>query len=364
MTYTRPRFYYAQGTSYGFNGGEPTLINYLLNGGNPFILGANGPANRWIKGVNNDFYYWGDFPNDVFPDIIDQTLWESKKVPYPASGIFIGPSIEIGVEWVIADILTTPVGTPFAMGGYSQGAAVMSRVYQETRSGRLTDRRHDLRAMVTFGNPMREAGHTYPGSSGYSGACDIPGDTRSGHGSFPSAQQAFLFPYVSRFARLQNTDDFVWDFTMPNEVISGVGDSADGIYLQIQTLLGLQLIPIFAAIGLGRMGDLWSLFGQGLLDGVIQTARLITGVIQDATGLIKVIDPKTGDIGWVPGGGHVMYPSFPPPNSDGSIPSTGQTCYQLAASYINRTGQQIYDQLNPSIPQPTTAPTYSWSSSW
>lgn len=345
MTYERPRFYYAQGTSYG--------LNFQILGQNIFTLAANGPLNRWIRGVNNDFYYWGDFVNDVFPDIIDQTLWQPKRVPYPASGIFIGPSIEVGVEWVIADILTTPVGTPFACGGYSQGAAVMSRIYNECRQGRLVDRRHDLRAVVTFGNPMREAGHTYPGSSGYSGACDIPNDTTQGHGSFPSLDSMNIFePFVARFARLQNTESLVWDFTMPNEVISGVGDSVDGTFLQQQTKDGLRVIPVAALLGLQRMGELWGRFGSGL----------ITGIVQNITGQILVTDPKLGTTAYIDGGGHAMYPNFPPPNADGSIPSSGDTCYQIAAKYINRVGQQIYDELNPTIPQPVAPPSYSWFS--
>ena len=352
MTDTRPVFYYAQGTSYGFNDAGFGL-NLQINGHNIFELTANGPANRWVAGVNNDFYYWGAFPNDVFPDIIDQTLWNSKRVPYPASGIFIGPSIEIGVEWIIADILTRPVGTPFAMGGYSQGAAVMSRIYNECRQGRLVDRRHDLRAMVTFGNPMREAGHTFPGSSGYSGACDIPNDTTQGHGTFPSLESMNVFePYVSRFARLQNTESFVWEFTMPNEVIGGVGDSQNGRFLQQATKEGLRLFPILALLGLGRMNQLWNEYGLGR----------ITGILQDDAGLVGIPDAKTGVISYVPGGGHALYPAFPPPNADGSIPSTGDTCYQIAAKYINRVGQQIYDELHPSIPQPTAPPSYSWFS--
>lgn len=345
MTDTRPVFYYAQGTSYG--------LNFQLNGENVFTLGANGPVDRWVAGVNNDFYYWGDFVDDVFPDIIDQTLWNPKRVPYPASGVFIGPSIEVGVEWIIADILTTPVGTPFACGGYSQGAAVMCRIYNECRQGRLVDRRHDLRAVVTFGNPMRETGHTYPGSSGYSGACDIPNDTTQGHGTFPSIDSMNIFePFVSRFARLQNTESLVWDFTMPNEVISGVGNSVDGLFLQQATKEGLRAIPILALLGLGRMNELWGQFGLGL----------ITGIIQDAAGLIGITDPKLGTTSYVPGGGHVMYPAFPPPNADGSIPPSGDTCYQIAAKYINRVGEQIYDEMFPSIPAPTVPPSYSWFS--
>jgi hypothetical protein len=64
------------------------------------------------------------------------------------------------------------------------------------------------------------------------------------------------------------------------------------------------------------------------------------------------------------GGGHVMYPFFPPPNADGSIPSSGDTAYQIAAKYLNTVGQQIYALMNPTVPtRPIEKPTYQWFSS-
>lgn len=341
-----PTFYYAQGTS------------YLVNLGTDFILGALGAQNMWVKGVNpGEFHYWSDFILDVFPNMLDTSLWNFKRVPFPASALFIGPSIEFGVEWLIADITSKPVGTPFALGGYSQGAAVMSRIYNECRSGRLRDRRGDLRAVVAFGNPMREEGHSFPGSSGYSGACDIALDTKSGHGSFPALDSIqFYEPFIARFARLQNTEDLFWDFVMPNEPVNGVGDSADGARSQYLVREGLRAIPILGVLGAVELMNLWTKLGQNI-------ANPILGVIQNALGQIKFTDPKTGDVTYRDGGGHILYPAFPPPLADGTIPSSGDTCYQIAAKYINRIGAAIWDELHPTVPAPTAPASYQWFSS-
>lgn len=343
---TLPVFYYAQGTSYG--------LNFQIAGNNLFTLAANGPINTWVKGVKGDFYFWDAFVNDPFPLLLDQTLWNCKRVPYPASGVFIGPSIEVGVEWLVNDIKSLPAGTPFALGGYSQGAAVMSRIYNECRNGVLVNYRSQLRSVVAFGNPMREAGHTFPGSSGYSGACDIFNDTRSGHGTFPALESlTAVDSFIRRFARLKNTEELFWDFTMPNEVISGVGGSNNGNILVNGTKEGLRAIPILAIFTLDGMKALWNQFGLGA----------ISGLVQDVAGLIRITDPKLGSTSFKPGGGHILYPWFPPPDAAGNIPPTGDTCYQIAAKHLNALGQKIYDQMNPTVPAPIYKPSYQWFSS-
>lgn len=343
---TLPVFYYAQGTSYG--------LNFQVAGNNLFTLLPNGDMNTWVKGLNGQFHFWDTFPNDPFPLLLDTKLWQVKRVPYPASGIFIGPSIEVGVDWIIADILSLPAGTPFALGGYSQGAAVMSRIYNECRSGRLIQFRNNLKTVVAFGNPMRQVGHTFPGSSGYSGACDIPDSRSGGHGTFPSLDSlSVVDPFIRRFARLQNTEDLFWDFTMPNEVISGVGGSNDGNFLVNATKEGLRVIPVFAAFSLGQMQALWGRFGSGD----------IAGLVQDVAGLIGLTDPKLGSTSYRTGGGHMLYPWFPPPNADGSIPASGDTCYQIAAKHLNSIGQTVFNQMNPTVPTPTVKPSYQWFSS-
>jgi hypothetical protein len=310
------------------------------------------PVGGNIKALDGKTVYWGT--DDPFPLLLDPNLWRTKTVNYPAQTLFMGPSIVDGVNQIVADIKLQPKGTPIALGGYSQGAAVMSCVYNEFRNGRLMDRRSDLRAVITFGNPMREAGHTFPGSSGYSGACDIDGDLRSGHGTFPALKDIpVVNPFVRQFARLQNTESLVWDFTMPNEVISGVGDSADGKFLvNNYTLQGLTQIPVFALAFIGQATALWNDFGKAPF-----------GVPQDSNFLVRAVDAITGVFRYVPGGGHIMYPLYPPPNADGTIPSSGDTCYQIAAKHLNSVGQTIYDEMNPTVPEPIYKPLYQWYSS-
>lgn len=355
---TLPVFYYANGTAWAWNYlGIQVSQNFQSATlfGNP--IGAQvelTPIN--VKGLDGETFYWDTLiPNDPFPQLLSNELWDFERVPYPAQLLFMGPSIEIGVEWVINRILATPVGTPFALGGYSQGAAVMSRVYNECRQGRLASRRADLRAVVTFGNPMREVNHTWPQSSGYSGASDIEGSTRDGHGTFPAAADIpTTDQYVRRFARLQNTEDLVWDFTMPAEVISGIGSSDEGKLLQAWTLAGLYENPIGALATTGQALGLWNEIGT----------QQIVGAVQDlVTGAVKLRDAVTGVLYPQSGGGHVMYGFYPPPNSDGSIPESGDTCYQLAARYLNTVGARIYDEQNPIVAAPTSRAALSWFTS-
>lgn len=358
---TLPIFYYAVGTSWFWNWGGLTvnldprsginLWGWQITGSPPPPILGN------IKALDGKTVLWGTGPGTGdFPQFLDPTLWRTKTINYPASTAFMGPSIVDGVNQIVADIKLQPVGTPVALGGYSQGAAVMSCVYNEFRNGRLRDRRSDLRAAVTFGNPMREAGHTFQGSSGYSGACDISLDTRSGHGTFPALNDIPLVnPYVRQFARLQGTEEFFWDFTMPNEVISGVGDSPNGRYLIYDyTMQGLTLLPVLALVQVlvGPAAALWNNFGKAP-----------PSVVQDENNMVKVTDAVTGESKYIPGGGHVMYPFFPPPDSNGIIPPTGDTCFQMAAKYLNSVGQKIYDAAHPTVPAPIYKPSYQWFSS-
>ena len=53
-------------------------------------------------------------------------------------------------------------GEQFALVGYSQGAQVISELLQSLQSGALSAFMPQLVAGVTLGNPMRQAGHTFP----------------------------------------------------------------------------------------------------------------------------------------------------------------------------------------------------------
>ena len=345
-----PKFYYANGTA--------VTANFFGIAVGPI----GGGSNLHVKGVNGEFYSWdGAVANDPFPNLLNTSLWQTARVPYPASAIDMGTSIKQGVDWTVAQIIANPGA--FALGGYSQGAAVMSNVYNECRQGRLVDRRQDLRAMTLFGNPMREQGRTFKGSSGYAGAFDISGSTTGSHGCFP--------------VRLQNTEDFVYEFCMPAEVITGVGDSVVGkLFVSaagklLTNDLGGALLDVMAS----ATGSGMSLINLAVtvLDGIasavgvpalnlVPLGKTVATVIGAAAGNVTVTDPYNGQSVTLPGGGHVRYPFDPPPKADGSN-GTGDTCYQIAAKYLNSVGAQIYDQMNPTVPAPTVRPTYQWFTS-
>jgi hypothetical protein len=328
-----PKFYYSNGTAF--------LTNFFGRE----VLPTGGGLDLKVKGVNGEYYSWDGAPStDPFGSLLSTTLWQSVRVPYPASVVGMLTSIRLGVEWVVSQVLAEPPGTPFAVGGYSQGACVAAGVVNECRQGRLSSRAADLRACITFGSPVREVNHTFPGSSGYSGAGDIAGSTRGGHGLFPAN------------FRMQNTPSYMWDFVMPNEIITGIGDSPNGLFMQnwtggaitpLLTLIPtLALAPSFLAL-VGPIG----VAPASVASNAGNLAQFL--VTNAVTGVTQAFD----------GGGHTMYPFFPPPNADGTIPASGDTCYQIAARYLNSVGAQIYDQMNPTVPAPTTPPTLQWFSS-
>jgi hypothetical protein len=328
-----PKFYYSNGTAFftDFFGGKLGPIG--------------GGADLKIKGVNGEFYSWdGAVATDPFPSLLSTSLWQTARVPYPASVVGMLTSIRLGVDWVVGQVLATPPGTAFAVGGYSQGACVAAGVVSEALQGRLSSRAADLRACITFGSPVRQVNHTFPGSSGYSGAGDIAGSTRDGHGLFPAN------------LRMQNTPSYMWDFVMPNEVITGIGDSPNGLFMQNWT--GGAITPLLTLIPtlLGAAGFL----NLTALIGVAPASVLRNGA---NLAQFLVTNPVTAQTVPFDGGGHTMYPFFPPPNADGTIPASGDTCYQIAARYLNAVGAQIYDQMNPTVPAPTTPAGYQWFSS-
>ena len=329
-----PIFYYANGTAFGFG-----FFGDLFP-----LSGTTGDYQ--VKGVNGEYYDWnGYIPDDPFPRLLSTSLWQYTRVPYPASGIGLALSIKQGIDWVVAQVLASDPGTPFAVGGYSQGACVAAGVVNEVRQGRLSARAADLRACVTFGSPVRETNHTYPGSSGYSGAVDIPGSTRGGHGLFPAN------------LRVQNTPSYMWDFVMPNEIITCVGDSfPDGQFLQ--NWVGGAITPIATLIP-----TLAGFLAFGILGARFAVAP--SSIPRNALNLAEAVitNPLNSSTAFLPGGGHTLYPFYPPPNADGTIPSSGDSTYVVAARYLNSVGAQIYDQMHPTVPAPTTAATYQWFTS-
>lgn len=245
-------------------------------------------------------------PGDPFCQLLDPDIFDAKKIAYPANILPIGPSIQTGVDNVIAAINALPAGHPFALGGYSQGGAVMSGVYNEIRSGSLTSRASDFLGGVVYGNPRRQL--NYRGSVGgtWSGSLYNPTATTGGHGAFPT---------TGDHARLSGCDPLKWiEFTHPTDIFCAVGDT--------------QAEQDFTAL----LGSILDLGKQSLIEQVAEFTDLFQNA-WDMGGLFATDVPTVDGAGkefMCPGGGHMQYAFVPPPGD----PDNGLTSFQIAIKFL------------------------------
>lgn len=190
---TKPHFFFVTGTAF--------LVNmFELNLFSTQIFPPAVPTT--VNGLNGKTIIAdGTVVNDPFPALLNADAWTVKKIGYPAA-LFpaIDPlwtignptigSVNSGINRLWEAIHALPQGTPYAFGGYSQGALVCSltlKALRDNSSAKLAD----LKGAVMFGNPAREVNKTFPAFSSYpgglySGGFDAPGSTTGGHGIFPS----------------------------------------------------------------------------------------------------------------------------------------------------------------------------------
>ena len=316
-------FFYCTGTSYAVDMFAGALsASSVATGrwfwGDTVINPGADPQVGFVEGLNGKLYPWsGEVFEDPFPFMLDLNVWAPERVTYAASSLTflsagqvvggMGASIDDGVSKVIERINALPPGTPFALGGYSQGAAVMSSVYNELRSGSLTGRRSQFLGGVMFGNPRRQVNHRGEVGGTWSGAWDIPGSNTGGHGSFPA---------TGSHARLSGCNGTEWiEFAAPNDIITSTGDSPTGLrWTQGNDALISLLASEFAGTILLQFA-LETIF-PGLQNEIVEAIQTAFAV-GDAKNYF--IDP-TGTTGVQPGAGHVIYPHLPPPDSVGVIP--------------------------------------------
>ena len=71
-------------------------------------------------------------------------------------------SVDEGVTYSCKQIETLPQDVNIVLGGYSQGAQLISELVREFHHGRLKHRLSQLKAVYTFGNPSRAQDRTFP----------------------------------------------------------------------------------------------------------------------------------------------------------------------------------------------------------
>jgi pimeloyl-ACP methyl ester carboxylesterase len=206
---------------------------------------------------------------------VDQTKFKVIPVAYPATVPF-NTSYEQGLTNLRAAIAANP--GPFALCGYRQGAMVTSAMAKTAPAG--------LVGGVTFGNPMRQAGHTFPG-------CPDPG----GHG--------IMVPDL-----LTDTPTSWWDFAAPDDLAACV--SSD--------LTGEWLTAVFMAACQSFTGNFPLL---------VNTVKMLIGtpldIVSIAEQVLPYLEPDTdGDTA------HTSYAVYVPP-----APGNTLTAVELAINHLN-----------------------------
>ena len=307
----------------------------------PTVPGSGNQA--LVAGLNGATAVWGGGPPaDPFPSLLDPNIFDAKKVFYPAAGLGMGASIDAGIQNVVNEINNLPAGQKFCLGGYSQGAAVMSGVYNELRSGSLTSRNADMIGATMFGNPRRQV--NYRGSVGgsWSGGFNVAGSTTGGHGSFPA---------TGPYARLSSCEAARWiEFAAPADIFSSVVTSGGNL---IEQNLGNDWVAgnnVF--LGSASLAQ-WA---QYLLAG---GAIAISSAIAIAIGNIaQTMTDAAGTVfSWLGGNGHTTYPFVPPVgNPDGAL-----TAYQIALKFLTAKANE-YATAPILLPtQPTSTTSAGWS---
>lgn len=309
MASNKVAFFYCVGTSYVFRWLE---IGFGIDSALNVYVGADYTTHNknyaTIAGLNGETVTWDGAPqNDPFPSMLDPNVFAAERVVYPASMFPMNYSVGTGISTVVAKINALPQGQPFALGGYSQGALVMSSVYNEIRYGSLTSRASSFLGGVMFGNPRRQLNHRGAVGGTWSGCWDIAGSSTGGHGSAPASG-----PY----ARLSACESKWVEFAHPGDIFACVGDSTTGVNWvaandAVFTVNAADLIGIITGYAAGLRSAAEAGFALG---GAVNH-------FTDAAG-------KAFDIG---GLGHTAYAFIPPEGN----PDSGLTSYQIALKYLN-----------------------------
>lgn len=111
---------------------------------------------------------WSGYPADV-ARALDPAVFRWQPVYYGPRGIPaafpMGPSAQSGEDELVR-LLDVHSDMPyFVFISYSQGAIPASRVLRRIMSGDLQRFKPKMLAGVTFGNPLREKGHVFPGGA-------------------------------------------------------------------------------------------------------------------------------------------------------------------------------------------------------
>jgi hypothetical protein len=219
-------------------------------------------------------------------------LWAN---PYPASTYPMGASVNTGIVNLLGAVLASPVGTPKALAGYSQGAIVTStfwRDYVLSPAGPAHAYLNDFVAAVTWGNPMRCPGVAYGN--------DYAGWTKPSGGGISGTND--LLP--------SQTPSWWYDFANPNGINSGadlytdspVALSADGTSIVMDDAAVDEMLIYNCIVTTSFFGTL-----EGLLKILWRLIEQFTRPWDEIVGLAESIWNGLTFISEGPAAGHYTY---------------------------------------------------------
>ena len=216
--------------------------------GKPFLYTFAGTWSYWDAGFQadtaralDDTYRWQPcaYPASFGP----------INPPYPGAPSYV-QSVEQGVAEGIRLINLNP--GKFALSGYSQGAEAVGRLCQVLTTGRLTHRLRDCLAVVTFGDPARQAS-----------------DRTLGDGQGTGISKLIIEPGIDRVTAAVRGDMYA---TIPE---GQAGDQMHAVYVAL-THLGTGKIdghgPLLAALIKIATDPLTG--GMAVIDAVIRAAQV------------------------------------------------------------------------------------------
>lgn len=245
---------------------------------------------------------------------VDKNFWNWVDVDYPGDKLsydawFNMNKTEEEGKKILIDLINKTPGK-FAMCGSSQGAAVISSVYKEIQSGVLQNRKSDLLAGITFGNPRRQTGHTIPRGIDpglYRGASLTHGALGNG-----------LLTEVDK--------NIWWDFANPNDFATDIGDDTS-FGLCSQAII--QVMYNNATARKLYVNAVKDAFDRGEFTGISSSITFVTGVAEVIVGVLYGAATTLADFA-NPSDGHFRY-HLPYKN----LPNNNKSAVQLAVERLN-----------------------------
>lgn len=291
-------------------------------------------------------------PDAIVGRNANTALFNWVPISYPASSpdrvanldnswqprnVALADSVAYGVDELVRHITSTQ-GT-FALVGMSQGSMVVSNVMKRMLLGSdLFHRQRDCIAAVTFGNPMRKFGRTFPGGTAPAGAGIFSPVSITSH---PMLSGLAATTYPSFWWEMVTPNDFFAD--VPLEHLSTIASVARAVstYRGVNDPLSMAGNLINAFVGNTTALEIISV----LLTSVVQ--KLLNPT--QPTDIDEILDWLYDHFGngataatYIPDP-HVLYGVAKPPTLPTGLAGvdSNSTYIDVALAYINARGQAV-----------------------